>query len=74
MTFLRRADPEEIDCAVVSCAYVCVALLCQLHPTVHEGVVLMLLDSVTVRDLVLCGAGVDHFMGVPVQCWLRRIT
>ncbi len=67
MTFLRQADPKEINRAVVGCAYVGVALLRQLHPTVHEGDVLSLLDSVTVSDLVAS-------WGVPVQHWLRRIT
>ncbi len=65
MTFLRRANPEEINCVVVSCAYVFVALLRQLHPTVCEGVVLALLDSVVFRDLVLRGVGVDCFVGGP---------
>jgi hypothetical protein len=66
VTFLKRADPKEIDCAIVSCTYVGVALLHQLHPTVCEGVVLLLLASVVVRELVLHGVGVDCFMGVPV--------
>jgi hypothetical protein len=65
VTFWGRANPEEIDRVVVGCAYVCVALLRQLHPAVRKGVVLVLLDSVAVRDLVLHGVGVDCFMGSP---------
>jgi hypothetical protein len=63
--FLGQADPEAIDRAVVGHAYLCVALFHQLHPAVHKGVVLVLLDSVTVRDLVLHGVGVDCFVGCP---------
>ncbi len=47
------------------CTYVGVALLRQLHPLVHEGVVLALLDSVIVCDLVLHAVGVDCFVGGP---------
>ncbi len=65
LTSLRQANPKEIDRVVVSCAYDCVALLCQLHPTVRKGVVLALLDSIAVHDLVLRGVGVDCFMEGP---------
>ncbi len=65
VTFLGQANPKEIDRGVVGSAYICVALLRQLHPAVREGVVLVLLDSVAVRDLVLHGVGVDCFVGGP---------
>ncbi len=65
MTFLRQANPEEIDRGVVCRAYVCVVLLCQLHPRVRKGVLLLLLDSITVGDLLLHGVGVDCFVESP---------
>ncbi len=65
VALLRQVNPKEINCGVVSGTLIVVALLCQLHPAVQEGVILAVLDSIIVLDLVLHGVGVDCFKGGP---------
>jgi hypothetical protein len=65
IALLQQIHPKEIICAVVSSALVAAALLHQLYPAVHEGVILPVLVSIIGVDLVLRVIGVDPSRGSP---------